>query len=283
VIDIVVGVAGAGDKVAVLKGEDGSLLWDAPTPDAVEHITVLDANKDGIPDVAAAITPSSRQLVLINGLTHTTEWSMPVELASNVHGIASGDLTGDGREDVVVNCTSTDRHVRALDGKDGLELWSFPTGSEVNHVLVSDVNLDGDLEVIAGSDDHFLYVLQGDNGDELFSYPLGDDLMHLGIGDISGNGLPNIAAITFGSNGLIYAFETLATGPFYLCGDSDGGGTVDISDAVHLIAYIFGGGPAPDPLIAGDSDCSGAIDISDPVYLIAYIFGGGPAPCAVCK
>ena len=69
----------------------------------------------------------------------------------------------------------------------------------------------------------------------------------------------------------------------YLCGDADASGNVDISDAVYLIAYIFQGGPAPNPLVAGDADCSNSVDISDAVYLIAYIFGGGPAPCAGCK
>ena len=69
---------------------------------------------------------------------------------------------------------------------------------------------------------------------------------------------------------------------FYVCGDADGNSSVDISDAVTLIAYIFGGGPAPTPVAAGDSDCSNSVDISDAVYLIAYIFSGGPAPCNGC-
>ena len=69
----------------------------------------------------------------------------------------------------------------------------------------------------------------------------------------------------------------------YLCGDADGTAAVDISDAVNLIAYIFAGGPAPNPIIAGDADCSNTVDISDAVYLIAYIFSGGPAPCDGCK
>ena len=68
-----------------------------------------------------------------------------------------------------------------------------------------------------------------------------------------------------------------------VCGDADGSANIDISDAVYLIAYIFGGGPAPSPLLAGDSNCDSAIDISDAVYLINYIFGGGPQPCAGCK
>lgn len=67
-----------------------------------------------------------------------------------------------------------------------------------------------------------------------------------------------------------------------ICGDADGNGIVNISDAVYLISYIFGGGPPPDPLVSGDADCNGIVNISDAVYLISYIFGGGPAPCSEC-
>ena len=69
------------------------------------------------------------------------------------------------------------------------------------------------------------------------------------------------------------------------CGDADGSvGTPDISDAVYLISFIFGGGTAPgacncSPTGGGDADGSGGTpDISDAVFLISFIFGGGPAP-----
>jgi hypothetical protein len=65
----------------------------------------------------------------------------------------------------------------------------------------------------------------------------------------------------------------------WLCGDADRSGSVDIDDAVYLIAYIFSGGPPPYPPQAGDPDCSGGVDIDDVVHLIAYIFSGGPSPC----
>jgi len=65
----------------------------------------------------------------------------------------------------------------------------------------------------------------------------------------------------------------------WICGDADSNGEVDIDDVAYLIAFIFGGGPAPDPLEAGDVDLSGEVDIDDVVYLIVYIFDGGPAPC----
>ena len=68
----------------------------------------------------------------------------------------------------------------------------------------------------------------------------------------------------------------------YLCGDADASGSINVSDAVYLIQYIFAGGPAPEPLPAGDVDCSASINVSDAVYLIQYIFAGGPAPSSDC-
>jgi uncharacterized protein (TIGR02145 family) len=80
---------------------------------------------------------------------------------------------------------------------------------------------------------------------------------------------------------LVVAFigltATTAVGS-YLCGDANTDDIVDISDAVYLIAYIFSGGSAPQPLLAGDANHDGTVDISDAVYLIAYIFSGGPEP-----
>lgn len=67
------------------------------------------------------------------------------------------------------------------------------------------------------------------------------------------------------------------------CGDVDASGIVNISDGVFVVSYIFGGGPAPQPISAGDVDCNELVTISDAVYLINFIFGGGPVPCAGCK
>ena len=66
------------------------------------------------------------------------------------------------------------------------------------------------------------------------------------------------------------------------CGDANGDRTIDISDAVYLISYIFTGGSAPGycgkPSGMGDANGDGTVDISDAVYLIAYIFSGGTTP-----
>jgi hypothetical protein len=78
----------------------------------------------------------------------------------------------------------------------------------------------------------------------------------------------------------VFSFNVAAA---YLCGDADGNEIVNISDAVALISFIFGGASAPDPLEAGDADCNQIVNISDAVYLIGYIFGGGAEPCAACS
>jgi hypothetical protein len=85
-----------------------------------------------------------------------------------------------------------------------------------------------------------------------------------------------------GADAMWIMVDVVGSQQSYICGDADDSGGIDIDDAVYLIAYIFSGGPAPDPVQAGDVDCSGGIDIDDVVYLIAYIFASGPVPCADC-
>lgn len=68
----------------------------------------------------------------------------------------------------------------------------------------------------------------------------------------------------------------------YICGDVDDNSMVNISDAVHLISYIFGGGETPNSMLACDVNCSLSVNISDAVCLISFIFAGGMPPCQNC-
>jgi len=60
-----------------------------------------------------------------------------------------------------------------------------------------------------GSDDNYIYAIWGRNGSVFWEYNTADDVMHLQLGDISGDGAPNIGAITFGFDGIVYAFASL--------------------------------------------------------------------------
>jgi hypothetical protein len=132
---------------------------------------------------------------------------MPI--ASNVHSMAHGDLNLDGTPDLVVPGRSDDKKVTALNGQNGNVLWTYQTNGEINTVAVKDMNNDTVPDVIAGSDDQNVYVLDGFHGTEIWSFSTADDVMHIKIGDISGNGQPNIACVTFGSDGVAYAFTSL--------------------------------------------------------------------------
>ncbi len=68
----------------------------------------------------------------------------------------------------------------------------------------------------------------------------------------------------------------------YLCGDANADGIVSMSDATHIINYVYGGPPPVFPLESGDVNCSGTVNISDAVYIITYIWYSGPAPCNGC-
>jgi hypothetical protein len=70
----------------------------------------------------------------------------------------------------------------------------------------------------------------------------------------------------------IFSFTTIPQG------DADGDGAINIGDAIYILRYVFGQGPAPVPLAAGDANCDGGVTIADTVYLINYIFKGGPPP-----
>lgn len=210
-MDIVVAVGSgtSGKKVVVIDGSNGNIQWSYNAPEAVEHVEVMDVNGDNVPDVAAAITPYSDQVIMIDGSTQSAIWTKTMSLSSNVHSLAHGDLDSDNIPDVVVPGSDDDK-VYALDGANGNVLWSYQAAGEVNTVAVADVDSDSVLDVIAGSDDQNVYVINGYNGSLTWSYSTADDVMHIQLGDISGDGMPNIACVTFGFDGVAYAFKSFS-------------------------------------------------------------------------
>lgn len=68
-------------------------------------------------------------------------------------------------------------------------------------------------------------------------------------------------------------------------GDANTDGSVDVSDSVFTLAWLFTGGPVPSCLKAADASDDGGVDISDPIYALNFLFLGGfapPAPHPAC-
>ncbi len=75
-------------------------------------------------------------------------------------------------------------------------------------------------------------------------------------------------------------------GPAFRRGFANPDKRLDLSDAVHVLGYLFLGQPQALPCEkAADLDDDGRINITDPVYLLGYLFTGGkepPPPFAAC-
>ena len=69
-------------------------------------------------------------------------------------------------------------------------------------------------------------------------------------------------------------------GPIFRPGDTNDGGSVDLSDAVALLAYRFLGGPRPPFPDAADADDGGALEISDAVRILKSLYLGSAPPAA---
>lgn len=64
-----------------------------------------------------------------------------------------------------------------------------------------------------------------------------------------------------------------------LRGDANADETVNVSDAVYIINFIFLGSDPPTTDCGGDANSDGQINVSDAVFIINYVFiAGNPAP-----
>jgi len=68
-------------------------------------------------------------------------------------------------------------------------------------------------------------------------------------------------------------------------GDANDDASLDISDAVFVLSFLFLGTETPTCMDAADANDDGAVDVSDPVGVLAFMFSGGfppPSPRVRC-
>ena len=100
--------------------------------------------------------------------------------------------------------------------------------------------------------------------------------LNLQWGKNDGNHTPGVIFVAFIiAVGLAIGLGAESNAQF--CGDVNGSQTVNISDIVYLMYYLFNGGSPP--VLAGDANCDAATNVGDAVYIISYVFKGGKAPC----
>jgi len=66
--------------------------------------------------------------------------------------------------------------------------------------------------------------------------------------------------------------------PDFIRGDVDGNDSIDLTDAIMILYYLFFAGTPPVVRHAGDVNDDNTIDLSDPIYLLYHLYLGGPRP-----
>ncbi len=176
-----------GSSLHLLRGTDGSVIWSR-------------SGRGGTPGAVIAADGPDTLIVSSNGTTvYATDpygnlvWSGTAG-GTNYHSAtpAVGDITGDGRPEVIVR--GSNGYVYAYDFSSGSLLWSRYLGSTSiwSGVSLGDVTGDCVDEVIVGINGT-LYVLNGSDGTTLWSYTTGGYIAGpISVADVNGDSLRDI-------------------------------------------------------------------------------------------
>ncbi len=78
----------------------------------------------------------------------------------------------------------------------------------------------------------------------------------------------------------VVVVEDDVTDPGFVRGDADSSGSINLTDGVAPLNYLFLGMAAPACLDAADADDSGDLQLTDAIYIFNWLFLGGSAPPA---
>jgi VCBS repeat protein len=228
-------------------------------------IAIGDFNRDANPDLAIANHEEKHLTVLLGdghgGFRPAPNSPVPVVVRPHTHGVAAGDVNGDGKLDLVTESWG-DNEVAVLagDGNGGFKTPPrfFRVGKmPYQRVRVGDVNGDGKTDIITTNlegDSVTILLADGKGGVHQpvgSPFPCGDSPFNFAIGDVNNDGKPDLAIVNSpssaarsGKNGLTVllgdgrgAFKMMTGSPFATAeipnrvaiGDVNGDGVGDIA------------------------------------------------------
>ncbi len=252
-------------------------------------MALVDVNGDSFPDLFLCLDDQADEVWMNDGSGNFANSGQQLGAESGYEGsVACGDIDGDGDIDFAVSNSVAGVVIWLNQDNTGSFVQAGPSfEAGVLRVALFDADLDGDLDLIStqgpasAAYGNKLWVNSGSASFTSLGQLFGTArAFSIATGKLDQDeDFDVVLGMLENSGGNPIYFNESYT---YVCGDANGDGSVNISDAVYLIAYIFAGGSAPNPFLSGDANCDSAVNISDAVYLIAYIFAGGAAPCAEC-
>jgi hypothetical protein len=178
-------------------------------------VALGDVTGDGLPDVVVG-NHGQQNHVMINSGGSPTNWArvnLGSALADATLGVAIGDVTGDGRPDVVVGNDAQTNYVLVNNGGSPSNWARVNLGSALNDVTYSvaigDVTGDGRPDVVVGNSGSYggqNYVLVNNGGSPAswarvnLGPALDDTTCSVAIGDLTGDELPDVVVGNYGYN-----------------------------------------------------------------------------------
>jgi hypothetical protein len=227
-----------------------------------------------------------------NGSGQFTAASSTISSGLSPQAVAIADVDGDSHFDIVVGSSGSDHSVTVVYGRPGggfdttSTAETYPAGLPVAFMSVADVNRDGALDIITGSDFYRTVYILLQNGKRTFESPLavpiGTVPAAIGISDFNHDDWLDLAVVGSGSNASLQIF---------LNDGESGGGTsftpgtpvatgLDSPSALAIDDFNGDGKSKPDIAVVNQAIASGTNSST-----VAFFLGDGqgdlvPAPDA---
>ncbi|MCA8960800.1 MAG: hypothetical protein KDC38_09815 [Planctomycetes bacterium] len=148
-------------------------------------------------------------------------------------------------------------------GPSGGTAWVSDTGSSEGQFTVIEVSVAGGVGTPTGMS--LSFQLEDDNVVGGFDFATNVSSLALVL---------DVVGVTTST------LNEIEASVFFIRGDANGDGTLDVADVISMLSFLFQGGELLVCETALDGNDSGDVNVADAIYLLSFLFTGGPPPPA---